>query len=423
MPAEIRIPSIPGTETVRFVGWLRNPGDRVEAGDEIAEIESEKATVSIESPADGALGEVLAGSDGEEIACGSLIAFVLAPGEDAPHPPAETVANTTPAPVAGSSPVVSSTLDAELFASHRSEARKLASPLARRIARENAIDLELVSGSGPKGRVVRLDVERALRTEQSASAISAHPQVQPNGDNRDNLLRVYRNNIAEEVALDGMRKTIANRLSFAKQTVPHYYLRRDIHLDALESLRRDINLGRNDETRLSLNDFFVKAAALALIAVPDCNAIWGEDRIYRLSDADISVAIAVDGGLYTPVVRKAQELSLSSVSSQMKAFIAAARDRRLGPDQLEGGSLAISNLGMFGIDSFDAIVNAPQSAILAIGTGRRVPVFAGDGASVVPARVATFTLSLDHRVIDGARGAALLAAFAGLIETPLNILV
>ncbi|MCE8459361.1 2-oxo acid dehydrogenase subunit E2, partial [Rhodovulum sulfidophilum] len=304
--------------------------------------------------------------------------------------------------------------------------RIFASPLARRIAAEKGLDLAAIEGSGPRGRIVRADVEKASAAPK-APAASAAPAASPAaampaGASADAVAKIYENREHEVVTLDGMRKTIAARLTEAKQTIPHFYLRRDIRLDALLEFRKTLNdqLGARG-IKLSVNDFIIKACALALQQVPKANAVWAGDRILQLKPSDVAVAVAVEGGLFTPVLMDAETKSLSQLSKEMKDLATRARDRKLAPQEYQGGSFAISNLGMFGIDNFDAVINPPHGAILAVGAGVKKPVV-NDAGEIEVATVMSVTLSVDHRVIDGALGAELLQAIRDNLENPLAML-
>ena len=309
----------------------------------------------------------------------------------------------------------------------RASGRIFASPLARRLARELGVDLATVKGTGPRGRIVKADVLAAAEARKAVPAAAAAPEtpaaapVAPS-EEAARVRALYADREFEEVPLDNMRRTIARRLVEAKQTIPHFYLRRDIHLDALLALRRQMNEALAPRgIKLSVNDFIIKAAALALQEVPDCNAVWAGDRILRLAPSDVAVAVAVEGGLFTPVIRDAEKKGLSQISTEMKDLAERARARKLSPGEYQGGSFAISNLGMFGIDSFDAVINPPHGSILAVGAGVRKPVVNEDG-EIVPATVMQVTLSVDHRVIDGALGARFLAAIKAHLENPLAML-
>ena len=292
-------------------------------------------------------------------------------------------------------------------------------PLARRIAGERGIDLSRIQGSGPHGRIIARDVESARPAP--GAGISA-----PAGPSSAEIMALYRDVPHEEVPLDGMRKTIASRLTIAKQTVPHFYLTADIDIANLLKARQEINAaapsnGKEPAYRISVNDFVIKALALALRRVPAANAIWAEDRILRFSRSDIGVAVAIEGGLLTPVVRNADGRSLGAISNEMRELAGRARDKKLKPNEYQGGSSAISNLGMYGVREFAAIINPPQSTILAVGAARRVPVENEDGTLRFTDQM-TVTLSCDHRVVDGALGAQLLAAVKGFLEQPVTLL-
>jgi pyruvate dehydrogenase E2 component (dihydrolipoamide acetyltransferase) len=292
-------------------------------------------------------------------------------------------------------------------------------PLARRLAGENGIDLSRITGSGPHGRIVARDVESRI-ARAPASAPAAGPSA-------SDILPLYRDVPSEEIPLDGMRKTIAARLTEAKQTIPHFYLTADIGMDALLKVRAEANAAAPKQDgepayKISVNDFVIKALALALKRVPAANAIFAQDRTLRFQRADIGVAVALEGGLITPVIRAADEKSLSAISNEMRSLAERARDKKLKPEEYQGGVSAISNLGMYGVRDFAAIINPPQSSILAVGATQRRPVETDDGGLRFESRM-TVTLSCDHRVIDGALGAQLLAAFKVLMERPLTALV
>ncbi|MGA2817277.1 MAG: 2-oxo acid dehydrogenase subunit E2 [Xanthobacteraceae bacterium] len=297
-------------------------------------------------------------------------------------------------------------------------------PLARRLASEAGIDLSRLSGSGPHGRIVARDVESAPRPTSPRGAVTALAE----GPSADQIKALYDPANYEEVTLDGMRKTIAARLQQAKQTIPHFYLTSDIVIDRLIAVREEANAAApkdrdgNPAFKLSLNDFIIRALALALQRVPAANAVWAGDRILRLKHSDIGVAVALEGGLIAPIIRDAETKSLSAISAEMKELAARARDKKLKPAEYQGGSSAISNLGMYGVREFSAIINPPQSTILAVGAARRQAVEKADGG-VAFASMLTATLSCDHRVVDGALGAELLAAIKALVEAPVTMLV
>jgi pyruvate dehydrogenase E2 component (dihydrolipoamide acetyltransferase) len=300
--------------------------------------------------------------------------------------------------------------------------RHKASPLARRLASERGLSLDGIVGSGPKGRIVRIDVERR-RTATIAPVAEQFTASAPVRAGIESAAPALPPGIGAHEAIphSSMRRTIARRLSEAKATIPHFYLKADCNMDALLALRARINEGRNIESRISVNDFIIKAVARALQAVPEANVIWTSDALLRLADIDIAVAVATEGGLFTPVIRQSDRKSLGALSAEIKSLATRARDGRLKPDEYQGGSFSVSNLGMYGISAFSAIINPPQSAILAVGAAERRPI-EQDGALVF-ASIMQCTLSVDHRAIDGALGARLLAAFKAGIENPMRLLV
>jgi pyruvate dehydrogenase E2 component (dihydrolipoamide acetyltransferase) len=471
MPQMILMPALsPTMEEGTLAKWLVREGDAVRSGQVIAEIETDKATMEFEAADDGVIGRLLVAAGTEGVKVNTPIAELLAEGEapgapaapSAPAPapapsapaappapaadppsapeaaptpaPASARAAAAPAPAAAAAPAAAGGALAPAAlpgGAPRAAARLFASPLARRLAAEAGLDLAAIRGSGPHGRIVRADVEAAragaaASAPAPAAAATAAPPPAPAAAQApaaaDAVLRLYEGRPYEEVKLDGMRRVVAERLTAAKQTIPHFYLRRDIRLDALLALRAELNAALEPRgVKLSVNDFIIRAAALALAEVPDANAVWAGDRILRLRTSDVAVAVAVEGGLFTPVIRDAQTKSIATLSAEMKDLAARARARRLAPHEYQGGSFAISNLGMYGIDSFDAVINPPQAAILAVGAGTRRPVVAPDG-SLAAATVMSVTLSVDHRVIDGALGADLLGAIVRLVEAPLSLL-
>lgn len=428
MPTEILMPALsPTMEEGTLAKWLVKEGDVVSAGDLLAEIETDKATMEFEAVDEGTVGRILIPEGTESVKVNSPIAVLLAEGEsEADIGSAAAVAETAPpepapeaAPPAPASavPEPAASVPPTIPATGSEGNRVFASPLARRIAADRGIDLNQVKGSGPKGRIVKADVE-------SAQALPAAPSAAPVPDapGAEAIKAMFADREFEEVSLDGMRKVIATRLGEAKQTIPHFYLRRDIRLDELLGFRSQAN--RQLEARgvkLSVNDFIIKACALALQAVPGANAVWAGDRIIKLKPSDVAVAVAVEGGLFTPVLRDAHLKSLSTLSTEMKELAALARDRKLAPHQYQGGSFAISNLGMFGIKNFDAVINPPHGSILAVGAGEKMPVVNDDGELDV-ATVMSVTLSVDHRVIDGALGAEFLSAVKTNLENPIGML-
>ena len=433
MPIEVLMPALsPTMEEGTLAKWLVKEGDTIQSGDLIAEIETDKATMEFEAVDEGVVGKILIAEGSEGVKVNTAIAVLLEDGESvddigasaAPAAPAAAAAEVAPlaaetaAPAATPAPAPPAAADGS---------RIFASPLARRIAADKGLDLGGIVGSGPRGRIVKADVESATAAPKAAAAPAAASAPAaaapaPAGPSSDQVARMYEGRAYEEVTLDGMRKTIAARLTEAKQTVPHFYLRRDIQLDALLKFRSQLNKqleGRG--VKLSVNDFIIKAVALALQAVPDANAVWAGDRVLKMKASDVAVAVAIEGGLFTPVLQDSELKSLSALSGEMKDLASRARDRKLAPHEYQGGSFAISNLGMFGIDNFDAIVNPPHAGILAVGAGAKKPVVGADGELKV-ATVMSVTMSVDHRVIDGALGAQLLQAIVENLENPMVML-
>ncbi|WP_435659611.1 pyruvate dehydrogenase complex dihydrolipoamide acetyltransferase [Leisingera caerulea] len=440
MPTEILMPALsPTMEEGTLAKWLVKEGDTVSSGDLIAEIETDKATMEFEAVDEGTVGKILIAEGSEGVKVNTPIAVLLEDGESADDigTSGSSSADAAPAKEAKEEAPAEAKSEAPKEAAKAAPAapqgadgnRIFASPLARRIAADKGLDLAQIEGSGPKGRIVKADVidakpqaakEEAPKAEAaSAPAAAAAPAAGPSADQ---VARMYEGREYEEVKLDGMRKTIAARLTEAKQQVPHFYLRRDIQLDALLKFRGDLNKQLDARgVKLSVNDFIIKACALALQSVPDANAVWAGDRVLKMKASDVAVAVAIEGGLFTPVLQDSDTKSLSALSAEMKDLAARARDRKLAPHEYQGGSFAISNLGMFGIDNFDAVINPPHGAILAVGAGVKKPVVGKDGELAV-ATVMSVTLSVDHRVIDGALGAELLNAIKENLENPMVML-
>ena len=439
MPTEVLMPALsPTMEEGTLAKWLVKEGDTVNSGDLLAEIETDKATMEFEAVDEGVIGKILVEEGTEGVKVNTAIAVLLEDGESAddigdtaaPAPaaeasapekaatPAEQSAAATPAPAAPAS---------------SDGGRIFASPLARRIAADKGLDLSQIKGSGPKGRIVKADVETAAAQPAEAQPAAATPAAAapaaapaaakaPEGMSSSAVEKMYEGRDYEAVPLDGMRKTIAARLTEAKQTIPHFYLRRDVQLDTLMKFRSQLNKQLEPRgVKLSVNDFVIKACALALQQVPDANAVWAGDKVLKLTPSDVAVAVAIEGGLFTPVLKDAEMKSLSALSAEMKDLAARARDRKLAPHEYQGGTFAISNLGMFGIDNFDAVINPPHGAILAVGAGVKKPIVGADGELTV-AIVMSVTLSVDHRVIDGAMGAELLTAIKDNLENPMTML-
>ncbi|SNR37547.1 pyruvate dehydrogenase complex dihydrolipoamide acetyltransferase [Paracoccus sediminis] len=443
MPTEILMPALsPTMEEGTLAKWLVKEGDAVKSGDIIAEIETDKATMEFEAVDEGKIGKILIAEGSAGVKVNTPIAVLLEDGEDASAvsspAPAKTAAPASEekaaaekgyggpigAPVAGDG-------GPEKAAPAKAEGgRVFASPLARRIAAEKGIDLSGITGTGPRGRIVKADVEgarpgaaKAAPTPTAAPSAAPAPTAAqaPKAPSADAILKMYADRETTEMPLDGMRRTIAARLSEAKQTIPHFYLRRSAKLDALMTFRGDLNKQLEArKVKLSVNDFVIKACALALQEVPDANAVWAGDRILKLKPSDVAVAVAIEGGLFTPVLKDAHQKTLSALSAEMKDLAGRAKTRKLAPHEYQGGSFAISNLGMFGIENFDAVINPPHGAILAVGAGIQTPVV--ENGEVVIRNVMSMTLSVDHRVIDGALGAQLLEAIVNHLENPMGML-
>jgi pyruvate dehydrogenase E2 component (dihydrolipoamide acetyltransferase) len=393
-------------------------GDVVQSGDLLAEIETDKATMEFEAVDEGIIGKLLVAEGTANVKVNSAIAILLEEGDAADA----TVAPSAPAVVAAdvmAAPAVQASAPAAPVAA--SGTRIFASPLARRIAADNGLDLTAITGSGPKGRIVKADLSTAVAPAAAAAPVSA--VTMPASANAAAVEAIYQGRGFKTVPLDGMRKMIASRLTEAKQTIPHFYLRRDIRLDKLLRVRGEINKGLEARgVKTSMNDFIIKACALGLQKVPTANAVWAGDRVLQMEASDISVAVAIEGGLFTPVLQDAEAKPLSQLAVEMKDLAARARNRKLAPHEYQGGSFSISNLGMMGIDNFDAVINPPQGAILAVGAGKKRPVVLDDGSLSV-ATVMSVTMSVDHRVIDGALGAELLNEIVNYLENPLSMLV
>ncbi len=434
MPVEILMPALsPTMEEGTLAKWLVKEGDEVTSGMIIAEIETDKATMEFEAVDEGTMGKIVVAEGTEGVKVNALIAVLLEDGEGVD----DIGAASASAPAAAAAPAEAPSAAAPAAAAPAPAApvaagqRLFASPLARRIAADKGVDLASLAGSGPHGRIVKADVEAASAAPKAAPAVApaaagaGAPAPKPamaTGASAETVMKMFDGRDFEEVKLDGMRKTVAARLTEAKQTIPHFYLRRSVQLDALMKFRSQLNKQLEPRgIKLSVNDFIIKACALALQEVPDANSVWAGDRMLRLKPSDVAVAVAIEGGLFTPVLKDAHQKSLSALSAEMKDLATRARSRKLAPHEYVGGSFAISNLGMFGIENFDAVINPPHGSILAVGAGTKQPVVGADGELGV-ATVMSMTLSVDHRVIDGALGAQFLAAIIANLENPLTML-
>ncbi len=425
MPIEILMPALsPTMEEGTLSKWLVKEGDTVSSGDLLAEIETDKATMEFEAVDEGVIGKIMIAEGTEGVKVNAVIAVLLEDGESAGDisASAATPAAATAPLAEAAAPAVVTPTPAPAAPAAKDGNRVFASPLARRIAADKGVDLTTMTGSGPRGRIVKADVEGASAAPAAVSAPAPTTVAMPASASADAVAKMYEDREYTEIPLNGMRKTIAARLTEAKQTVPHFYLRRDINLDALLSFRGELNKQlAAREVKLSINDFIIKACALALQSVPDANAVWAGDRVFNLKPSDVAVAVAIEGGLFTPVLKDAEVKSLSTLSAEMKDLATRAKDRKLAPHEYQGGSFAISNLGMFGIDNFDAVINPPHGAILAVGAGKKKAIVGPDGDLMV-ATVMSVTLSVDHRVIDGALGALLLNAIVDNLENPMGML-
>ncbi len=420
----ITMPALsPTMEEGKLAKWFVKEGDSVKAGDIIAEIETDKATMEYESIDDGVVGKLLVSEGQEAIKINAPIAVLLEDGEDkaalanftpaaAPMAVGKAIPAATPAAVKPAMPAAS---QAPSVPGVKSNTRIIASPLARRLAAQKGLDLACIAGSGPHGRIIRRDLD-------GVSPMAAAPKAA--GMPAANELALFAQGSFELVPHTAMRKTIARRLTQSKSTIPHFYLTIDCDLDALLDIREKLNAlapKGDDAYKLSVNDFVIRASALALKRVPEAHASWTEAGLLRHKHADIGVAVSIDGGLITPIIRHTEGKGLAEISNAMRDLSARARTRKLKPDEYEGGTFSISNLGMFGIREFSAVINPPHSMILAVGAGEQRPVVK-NGALAIATQMSC-TLSCDHRVVDGVLGAQFLNVFRGFIENPLTILL
>jgi pyruvate dehydrogenase E2 component (dihydrolipoamide acetyltransferase) len=451
MPINILMPALsPTMEKGNLAKWLKKEGDQVRSGDILAEIETDKATMEYEAVDDGVLAKILVPEGTADIAVNAPIAVLAADGEDvkaaAAGAPAtkgapEVAAKPAAAPPQPSPPPPSPLPQAGQVApaaAANGQSRIFASPLARRLAKTAGLDIARIAGTGPRGRIIAHDVEAAKAggtpSRRIAPAAAPAPAVVPSPaaapvqvPSDDKIRALFEPGSYEVVPHDNVRKIIAQRLVLAKQTIPHFYLTVSCTLDKLLSAREDINVTAPKGTdgkpmwKLSVNDFVIKALALALIKVPEANVTWTETGMLKHKHADIGVAVAIPGGLITPVVRKAETKSLMTISAEMKDYAARARTRRLKPEEYQGGSSAVSNLGMYGVEEFAAVINPPHATILAVGAGVERAVVR-DGKLAIATQM-TVTLSTDHRAVDGALGAELMRAFKTYVESPTAMLV
>ena len=459
MPINILMPALsPTMEKGNLAKWLKKEGDKVKSGDVIAEIETDKATMEVEAVDEGTIAKILVPEGTQDVPVNDIIAVLAGDGEDvksagasagAAKPATEAApakadaspkpASPAPAAVPAAAPAKPAAVPAPQAASPAPQAasasqtnghaRTFSSPLARRLAKEAGIDIARITGTGPHGRVVARDVAEAKSgkgLKAPAAAPGAAPALAPSMSDKQ-ILALYEPGSYEIVPHDGMRRTIAQRLTAAVQTIPTFYLTIDCEIGKLLAAREEINASAPKDKekkplyKLSVNDFVIKAMAVALQKKPDCNVSWTEGGMLKHKHSDIGVAVAMPGGLITPIIRKAETKSLSTISNEMKDFAARARARKLKPDEYQGGTTAVSNLGMYGISHFTAVINPPHATILAVGTSEERPVVRGGKVEV--AQMMSVTLSCDHRAIDGALGAELIGAFKVLIENPVMMMV
>src|SRR5437588_1859983 len=433
MPIEILMPALSPTMTEGNVTkWLKKEGDEVHSGDVLAEIETDKATMEFEAVDDGRLGRILVPEGAEGIKVNQPIALLLGEGEDpsALDKLAEKPATPVAAASAAEVPEPRPAAQPVPAGGGNGKGRIFASPLARRMAQQAGLDLAAISGSGPQGRIVKADIEAALSAGRPAAA-PARPVAQPQPAppvtpapvpalSKERVLALAGNPPYTERPLTAMRRVIARRLTEAKQTVPHFYLTVDCEIDELLKFRAELN-GKSDAYRISVNDFVIRAAALALRQVPAANASWSDEAILLWDTVDIALAVALDDGLITPIVKNADRKGLATIANETKDLAARARAGKLKLEEFQGGTFSISNLGMFGVRDFAAVINPPHGGILAVGAGEQRPIVKNGALAI--ATVMSCTLSCDHRAVDGAVGAEFLAAFKKLIEDPLTMLL
>ncbi len=442
MPTEVILPKVDmDMATGQISRWFAEEGARVKEGDVLFEIETDKAAMEIDAPASGVLRDVT-GKEGIDIPVGAPVAWIYADDEayagGAAVAPA-VAAVAAPAQVASSGALAPVMSDSGIPATRSEGTGVRSTPLARRLAREAGLDLSAVTGTGPHGRVVKADIDAAIAGGAKAAPAAKAPAVAPapaagapaaKPMSDDQVLKLFEEGSYELIPHDNMRKTIARRLVEAKSTIPHFYLTIDCELDALLALRSQINAtapmrktdkGEVPAYKLSVNDMIIKAMAMALKAVPDANVSWTEGAMVRHKHADVGVAVSIPGGLITPIIRHADEKTLSVISNEMKDLANRARSRKLKPEEYQGGATAVSNLGMFGIKDFAAVINPPHATILAVGAGEERAVVKNGEIKI--ATVMSVTLSTDHRAVDGALGAELIGAFKRLVENPMGMLV
>ncbi|MFK4532726.1 pyruvate dehydrogenase E2 component (dihydrolipoamide acetyltransferase) [Bradyrhizobium ottawaense] len=429
MPINILMPALsPTMEKGNLAKWLKKEGDKVKSGDVIAEIETDKATMEVEAIDEGTIARILVPEGTQDVPVNDVIAVLAGEGEDvkAPAPAAAPAApKAAPSPAAAPAPQAAT----PAAQSNGQGGRVFSSPLARRLAKDAGIDVSMVTGTGPHGRVVARDVEQAKSgkgLKAPAAAPSGAPSIAPTMSDKQ-ILSLFEPGSYDIIPHDGMRRTIAQRLTASIQNVPHFYLTIDCDIGKLLAAREEINAAAPKDKekkplyKISVNDFVIKAMAVALQKIPNCNVSWTESGMVKHHHSDVGVAVAMPGGLITPIIRKAETKTLSTISNEMKDFAARARSRKLKPEEYQGGTTAVSNLGMYGISHFTAVINPPHATILAVGTSEERPVVRGGKIEI--AHMMSVTLSCDHRAIDGALGAELIGAFKQLIENPVMMMV
>ena len=420
MPINIQMPALsPTMEEGTLAKWLVKEGDTVESGDVMAEIETDKATMEFEAVDEGVIGKIIVPEGSTGIKVNEIIAILLEDGEDSSDIETNDAENKQDVVDIIKNDEKIPVVKSEKTGLSSSKERIFATPLARRIAKSTNVDLANIKGSGPYGRIVKADVQ-----SNNVNASEKTPITQITSSvTSETIKTMYKDREFAEIPLDGMRKVIANRLTEAKQTIPHFYLRKSVNLDKLLIVRSEMNTGLIDQgIKISVNDFIIKASSLALQDIPQANVVWAQDRILQMTSSDVAVAVSVEGGLYTPVIFDSEKKTLSSLSLEIKDLASRARDKKLLPNEYQGGSFAISNLGMMGIENFDAVINPPHGSILAVGAGTKKPIVKEDGTISV-ATILSLTLSVDHRAIDGALGAEFLSKITNYLENPLTMLV
>lgn len=421
MTIKVLMPALSPTMTEgNLAKWHKKEGDTVKAGEVIAEIETDKATMEVEAVDEGRIGKILVPAGTQAVKVNEPIAILLEEGEndnalnEAAKPEAPKAA--APAPTAAT-PAPQASAPAAAAPAKQTGSRMFATPLAKRLARDANIDLSKIQGSGPKGRIVKADIQGGASSAKAPAASAAQATPQLSGDEKVNAFGM----VYTEVPVNNIKKITAKRLIESKTTVPHFYLTIDCRIDDLLATRKMLNDSGKDKLKLSVNDFVVKACAMALKAYPAANVSWTDTAIHQFKHADISVAVATPNGLMTPIVKKAEEKGLAAISGEIKDLAGRARDGKLKPEEFQGGTFTVSNLGMYGITNFQAIINPPQSCILAVGAGQERPYV--EGGQVKVGTFMTCTLSTDHRTVDGAVGAEFLQILKRYIETPASMLL